>query len=471
MILYEEANPAFGAYNMTFTSPIESAPGGMIFYVQAVDLENGSTYTNPNYNSIRLILDGNSPLVLSATPMDGEERHAGAAGVGQAVSIVVQDSVDPPRQLNLHYWVGCKASEAIGCTDYNFDGLPNEDEYEVKTLSSPETRAGGLNIFEGLIDDSMLLHKQRVSFYVSGEDEQNNEIAMGRGRSVPLPPSRAVIVVGEVVPDWDADLVTYYIRQEFEPEVDLGNSSILGHDDYEPLHPGVPYTAQIKLVDINGWQDIQYVQVALGGDFDDDDSSMFISLAEGADGHPVAVMTSGSDNTPSPTSIQPSASRKATNRWSSSRRFQLTWMFPEAYDTDGESHFLPKVRVTDMPLQRQRGSRLVLKLRRVSAMIGGASTTISDLTRNPERFEPLSCETARITTTKKTSKPSLEQVKPCGSLVVSCSQKTKPLHRPVRLMWCSVISKTTGAPPPVMTVNSASTFLFRRFARAGSTCA
>ena len=30
-------------------------------------------------------------------------------------------------------------------------------------------------------------------------------------------------------------------------------------------------------------------------------------------------------------------------------RFQLTWMFPEAYDTDGESHFLPRVRVTDMP--------------------------------------------------------------------------------------------------------------------------
>ena len=116
LVLYEEMNPAFGAYNMTFMSPIESAPGGMIFYVQAVDLENGSTFTNPNYNSIRLILDGNSPLVLSATPMDGEERHAGAPGAGQSVSIVVQDSVDPPRQLNLHYWVGCKASEAIGCT-------------------------------------------------------------------------------------------------------------------------------------------------------------------------------------------------------------------------------------------------------------------------------------------------------------------------------------------------------------------
>jgi len=80
-------------------------------------------------------------------------------------------------------------------------------------------------------------------------------------------------------------LVTYFIRQEFEPDVDLANSSILGHDDYEPLHPGIPYTAQIKLGDdTNGWQDIQYVQVALGGNFDDDESSMFISLAEGDGG-------------------------------------------------------------------------------------------------------------------------------------------------------------------------------------------
>ena len=350
VVLYEEVNPAFGAYNMTFTSPIESQPGGMIFYVQAVDLENGSTFTNPNYNSIRLILDGNSPLVLSATPMDGEERHAGASGVGQSVSIVVQDSVDPPRQLNLHYWVGCKASEAIGCTDYNFDGLPNEDEYELKTLSSPETRAGGLNIFEGLIDDSMLLHKQRVSFYVSGQDEQDNEIAMGRGPVCPPSSITCGYRPGEVVPDWDADLVTYDIRQEFEPVVDLGNSSILGHDDYEPLHPGVPYTAQIKLSDVNGWQDIQYVQIALGGDFDDDESSLFISLAEGEDGLPFAVMTSGSDNI-AVSNLYSTVSLEEGNESVViiQARFQLTWMFPEAYDTDGESHFLPRVRVLDMP--------------------------------------------------------------------------------------------------------------------------
>ncbi len=349
-VLYEEANPAFGAYNMTFASPIESTPGGMIFYVQAVDLENGSTYSNPNYNSIRLILDGNSPLVLSATPIDGSERHAGATGVGQSVSIVVQDSVDPPRQLSLHYWVGCKASDAIGCMDYNFDGLPNEDEYEMITLSSPETRAGGLNIFEGLIDDSMLLHKQRVSFYVSGKDEQNNEVAMGRGPVCPQSSITCGYRPGEVLPDWDADLVTYHIRQEFEPYVDLGNSSIVGHDDYEPLHPGIPYTAQIKLGDMNGWRDIQYVQVALGGDFDDEESSLFISLTEGLDGLPVAVMESGSNyiavsNLYSSVELEPNNDSVMVIQ----ARFQLTWLFPEAFDTNGDAHFIPMVRVTDMP--------------------------------------------------------------------------------------------------------------------------
>ena len=251
----------------------------MIFYVQAVDLEKRSTFTNPNYNSIRLILDGNSLVSLSATPMDGEERHAGAPGVGQSVSIIVQDSVDPPRQLNLHYWVGCKASEAIGCTDYNFDGLPNEDEYEV-IFSSPETRAGGLNIFEGLVDDSMLLHKQRVSFYVSGKDEQDNEIAkwVGAGLSDFLHHLRLSPRRGRPRPG--CRLETYFIRQEFEPVADLGNGQILGHDDYELPTSGVPYTAQIKLSDITGWQDIQYVQVSLSGDFDDEDSSMFISLSQ-----------------------------------------------------------------------------------------------------------------------------------------------------------------------------------------------
>jgi hypothetical protein len=351
MVLAVEQNPAFGEYNMTFTAPLESAPGGMIFYVIATDLPNGSTYANPGYNTLRLILDGNSPLVLSSTPGDGEERHAGPpAPGGQSLSVVIQDSVDPPNQISLHYWIGCKASTAIGCSDYNFDGLPNQDEYEMKTLSSPEMKAGGLNIFQGLIDDSMLTHGQRVSYYVTGEDAQNNAVAMGQGPVCPDSTTPCGYAPGETIPDWDNDLGTYKIRVEFEPELDLDNSTLLGHDDKSPLHPGIPYSAQIVLSDRNGWQDIQYVQLALGGDYDDDDTSLFISLAADAEGQPVAVMESGSD-TIAVSNLYSSVSIDEENNSIIKilARFQLTWTFPELFDTNGETRFIPKILVTDLP--------------------------------------------------------------------------------------------------------------------------
>ncbi|MGB0726287.1 MAG: hypothetical protein ACPGQO_05825, partial [Candidatus Poseidoniaceae archaeon] len=64
VVLATTSNPSFGEYNITFQSPLESAPGGMVFHVEAVDMANGSVFTNPGYNTIRLTLDGNSPLVL-----------------------------------------------------------------------------------------------------------------------------------------------------------------------------------------------------------------------------------------------------------------------------------------------------------------------------------------------------------------------------------------------------------------------
>jgi hypothetical protein len=351
VLLAQEQNPAFGVYNITFQSPFESAPGGMVFYVEAIQMENGSVFANPGYNTIRLVLDGNSPLVLSSTPGDGEERHAGPPSPGgQAISIVVQDSVDPPNQLTLNYWIGCKASEAIGCSDYNFDGLPNLDEYELKTLTSPDTQAGGLNIFDGLIDDSMLQHGQRVSYFITGKDAQDNAIAMGGGPVCPDSNVACGYVPGEVVPDWDNDLGTYKIRVEFEPELDLDNSTILGHDDQSPLHPGIPYTAQILLSDRNGWQDIQYIQLALGGDFNDDETSVFISLTKGEDGDPVALMESGSANI-AVSNLYSSVDLDEDNNdiIKILARFQLTWTFPESFDTNGENQIIPKILVTDLP--------------------------------------------------------------------------------------------------------------------------
>ncbi len=86
----------------------------MVFYMQAVGMANSSTFVNPDYNSMMLVLDGKSPLLLSVTPVDGVERHASPSGSGQAVDVFIQDSVDPPTQITLNYWIGCKASVALG---------------------------------------------------------------------------------------------------------------------------------------------------------------------------------------------------------------------------------------------------------------------------------------------------------------------------------------------------------------------
>lgn len=350
VLLAEEANPAFGEYNITIQSPLESSPGGMVFYVQAVNMANGSTFVNPDYNSMRLVLDGNSPLLLSVNPVDGVERHASPPGSGQSVDVFIQDSVDPPTQITLNYWIGCKASVALGCTDYNFDGLPNADEYELKTLSSPETRTGGLNIFQGSLDDSMLMHGQYVSFFVTGKDAQQNEVAMGGGPVCPDSTNPCGFAPGETIPDWSADLSTYQIREEFEPELDLSNSTIIGHDDEEPLHPGIAYTAQIVLSDRNGWEDIQTVQLALGGDFSDDDNSIFITLQDDGTGQPMAIMESGSSNI-AVSNIYSTVELDSDNESIIiiKARFQLTWTFPEIFDTNGITQFIPKILVTDLP--------------------------------------------------------------------------------------------------------------------------
>ena len=166
----------------------------------------------------------------------------------------------------------------------------------------------------------------------------------------------------------------------------------------------VPYTAQ-PVGDTTAWQDIQYVQAALGGDFDDDDSSMFISLAEGADGHPVAVMTSGSDNI-AVSNLYSTVSLEEGNESVViiQARFQLTWMFPEAYDTDGESHFLPKVRVTDMPCNDNEITPC-FELRRVLAMVSGAISNDFQFDTPAARLEPLSCEKQDLN--EENLKPSL----------------------------------------------------------------
>ncbi|MDP7001815.1 MAG: hypothetical protein QGH90_07935, partial [Candidatus Poseidoniaceae archaeon] len=339
VLMHEEANPSHGSYSITFTSPRESSPGGMQFLVQVFNMSNGSVFANPIYNTIRLILDGNSPLVLSATPIDGAEMHKGPPSPGgQAVSIVIQDSVDPPSQVNLHYWLGCTSRHEM-CSDTDFDGMPDEIEYRNKVLTTPDTQAGGINIFEGLIDDSMLIHGEKVSFYVDGKDGQQNNVAMG-GTPVCLDDGTDC--------DWSNSLVNYQIREEFEPLLVIDNSTIIGHDDYSPLHPGIPYNLILQLSDGNGWQDIGGLQLALGGDFSDSETSIWMEFSSLEDGTPIMHVESGGEglavsNLCSAVVLDP----ENETLLMVNMRFQLTWEFPEVWDTDGVERFIPKLEVWD----------------------------------------------------------------------------------------------------------------------------
>ena len=224
-----EANPAYGQYYMTLLTPLQSSQGGMLFQVSATSLPNGSTFINPNFNTMRIVLDGNSPLVMGATPDDGIEVHAGS----QSISVTIEDSVDPPVEITLHYWVESQ-------DDLNYNLLPDANEYRTSLLRSPENLPGGINVFSGIIDDSSNAHGEKVSFYVSGSDQQNNALARGGGPVCPDVPTPCGIG-STITPDWDADLVTYWIREEFSPLIESDNSTILGHEDKSPLHPGTEY--------------------------------------------------------------------------------------------------------------------------------------------------------------------------------------------------------------------------------------
>lgn len=350
ILLHEEANPSHGSYSMTFTSPLQSEQGGMLFTVEAFNLSNGSTYANPQYNSIRLILDGNSPLVLDATPTDGAEMHKGPpAPGGQAVSIVIQDSVDPPTQISLNYWLGCTSRHEM-CSDTNFNGFPEPIEYRTKTLNTPEMRAGGINIFEGLIDDSMLIHGEKVSFYVSGQDGQGNVVAMGGLPVCPTDGSGCGTGIGEAPPNWDLSLVNYQIREEFAPVLVVENSTIIGHDDRSPLHPGIPYNLVLQIGDSNGWGDIAGLHLALAGDFEDEETSIWVTFGELVDGVPSMYLESGGAGL-AVSNLYSMVAPDFTNEslLMVNLRFQLTWNFPEKWDTDGGDLFIPKLEVWDRP--------------------------------------------------------------------------------------------------------------------------
>ena len=341
-IFVNQSNPSYGLYSMTFQTPMQSSPGGMLFEVGVYNMWNGSNFVNSGQNTIKLILDGVSPLVIASTPGDGDQMHAG----NQPISITIQDSVDPPEEISVHYWIENQS-------DLNYNKVPDPSEYSSMLFRSPEIQPGGINVFNGILDDSWNVHKERVSIYVTGQDTSGNTIALGGAPVCPEPPSPCNKDI-KGISDWTGDLVTYITREEFEPMLISENSTIIGHDDETPLHPGIQYLARLRIEDGNGWQDIRSLQLALAGDLDDPEQSIYGNVTILADGTPTIEFESGGDglavsNLYSTYGPNPMATEIDSKELFVDIKFQLTWWFPEEFDTDGEITFIPVIEVTDWP--------------------------------------------------------------------------------------------------------------------------
>ena len=342
IIFVNQSNPSYGLYSMSFQTPFQSSPGGMLFEVGVFDMWNGSNFVNPGQNTIKLVLDGVSPLVIASTPVDGDEMHAG----NQPISITIQDSVDPPEEISVHYWIENQS-------DVNYNKVPDPSEYSSMLFRSPEIQPGGINVFNGILDDSWNVHKERVSIYVTGVDTSGNTIALGGAPVCPEPPSPCNKDI-HGISDWTEDLVTYVTREEFEPKLISENSTIIGHDDNTPLHPGVQYLARLRIEDGNGWKDIRTIQLALAGDISDPEQSIYGNVTILPDGTPSVIFESGGDglavsNLYSTYGPNPMALEMDSEELFVDIRFQLTWWFPEEFDTDGEVTFIPVIEITDWP--------------------------------------------------------------------------------------------------------------------------
>ena len=88
---------------------------------------------------------------------------------------------------------------------------------------------------------------------------------------------------------------------------------------------------------------MEFVQLALGGDFDDDETSIFAYISQDSDGMPQMYLESGGTGL-AVSNLYSSIFLDSENssRMIVSIKFQLTWNFPEIWDTNGEQHFIPK---------------------------------------------------------------------------------------------------------------------------------
>ncbi|GIR00682.1 MAG: hypothetical protein CM15mP9_3850 [Methanobacteriota archaeon] len=154
------------------------------------------------------------------------------------------------------------------------------------------------------------------------------------------------------------------------------------------------HTATFMVSDINGWWDVEFVHLALAGDFDDDETSIFAYISQNSEGMPQMHLESGGtglavSNLYSSIILDP----ESQSRMIVSIKFQLTLgNFPRGFGTQTVMSTL--FRKSGLKINRVELTQtfLVTYTKQVWAMICGAWIMTYALIPSRVTFLQLNCE-------------------------------------------------------------------------------
>jgi hypothetical protein len=219
-------NPS-GAFSMDAPVPNAAYPFGTEFEVQIVNISGtGVDASPPATDNITLRVDIAAPQVTDVVPEDDTWQDPSST---QLITITISEDADADADLTLHYWVQ-------DSHDTNSDGFADAGEYQTAALTTNDQVD-----YWALIDDTNNAAGQKVSYYVSGTDVGGNTL-MGGGS-----------------PGLVTDIATYGSRGASALQVTGAFTSV------PIIYPGVPFTLQVNISDVNGPTDLNQITVALDG--------------------------------------------------------------------------------------------------------------------------------------------------------------------------------------------------------------
>ena len=232
-----------GAY-WNFTELIPFTYGDVTWTVRLQSL-NGSSVVEPSEISRTFSVDSVKPRVIDASMRKYDHREPSPT---QVIQITIMDQPVLPSSVVAMVW-----KEWVD--DDNFNGWPDEGEYQARTLLLPSDLTALTGVYTLMHDDTSGSVGQKVAIYLDGTD-----------------PSGYPIQGGGSAAEGD-QLFIYQLAQDGKPSIDANAFNWIGGRKTW-LHPGQPYELNAKIIEPNGGSDLSSVEVLFANNQPSDNMSI-----------------------------------------------------------------------------------------------------------------------------------------------------------------------------------------------------